>query len=78
MNLLFHRNAAQFPSSGGAASEARRSGWGYSAFRTTPPLRGTPPKEGNFRRGTPCCVVCCAGGSASPSRCRRLPRYALF
>ena len=68
----------KFLSLGGAASEARRSGWGYSAFQTTPPLRGTPPREGNFRRIATRSVVCCAGGSASPSRCRRLPRYALF
>ena len=38
----------KFLSLGGAASEARRSGWGYSAFQTTPPLRGTPPREGEI------------------------------
>jgi len=59
----------KFLSLGGAASEARRSGWGYSAFQPPPPLRGTPPREGNFRRIATRCVVCCAGGSASPSRC---------
>jgi len=41
----------KFLSFGGAASEAKRGDLGYSAYQTTPPLRGTPPWEGNFRRG---------------------------
>ena len=41
----------KFLSFGGVASEAKRGGSSDSAIQTTPSLRGTPPWEGNFRRG---------------------------
>ncbi len=36
------------------------------------PYRTTSPREGNFRRIAPRCVVCRAGGCRLASRCRRL------